>query len=66
LLTDEKSVLQFLPHSGAGASMNQTITKVQNANTATTPDTSMVISSLSAFLSQLRIQASPEETSPAC
>jgi hypothetical protein len=58
-------VLQFRPHSGPGVSMNQTITKVQNANTATAPDTIMVISSLSAFLSQLRIQASPEETPPA-
>jgi hypothetical protein len=65
LLTDENSVLQFRPHSGPGVSMNQTITKVQNANTATAPDTIMVISSLSAFLSQLRIQASPEEPPPA-
>jgi hypothetical protein len=41
--------------------MNQTNTKVQNANTATAPDTTMVMSSLSAFLSHLRICASRKE-----
>jgi hypothetical protein len=58
-LTDENSVLQFLPHSGAGAARNQTNTKVQNANTATQPDTTIVMSSLSACLSHLRICALP-------
>ena len=56
-LTDENSVLQFLPHSGAGDSINQTNTNVQNATTAATPDTTIVTSSLSACLSHLRICA---------
>jgi hypothetical protein len=59
-LTDENSVLQFLPHSGAGVSKNQTSTKVQNAITATQPDKTILISSLSACLSHLRIGALPE------
>jgi hypothetical protein len=41
--------------------MNQTNTKVQKATTATAPDTTMVMSSLSAFLSHLRICASRKE-----
>lgn len=58
-LTDENSVLQFLPQSGAGAARNQTNTKVQNANTATQPEITIVMSSLSACLSHLRICALP-------
>jgi hypothetical protein len=53
--TDENSVLQLRPQSGPEAATNQTITKVQNARTATVPDTSMVMSSPSAFLNHLRI-----------
>jgi hypothetical protein len=56
-LIDENSVLQFLPHSGGDAAMNHTNTKVQNAKTATQPDTTIVMSSLSACLSHLRICA---------
>jgi hypothetical protein len=41
-LTDEKSVAQFRPHSGAGVSTNQTNTNAQNAATAIKPDTTIV------------------------
>jgi hypothetical protein len=57
-------VLQFLPHSGAGATRNQTSTKVQNANTATQPEITIVMSSLSACLSHLRICALPWRNPP--
>jgi hypothetical protein len=54
---DEKSVLQFLPHSGADDSKNQTSTNVQNAITAIKPDRTILMSSLSACLNHLRICA---------
>jgi hypothetical protein len=59
---DENSVLQFLPHSGAGDSKNQTSTNVQNAITATQPDSTILMSSLSTCLSHLRICALPAES----
>jgi hypothetical protein len=61
-LTEENSVLQFLPHSGAEASTNQTSTNAQNAITATQPDRTVLISSLSACLSHLRICPSRQES----
>jgi hypothetical protein len=63
-LTDENSVLQFLPHSGAGDSRYQTSTNVQNATTATQPDMTILMSSLSACLNHLRICALRKELVP--
>jgi hypothetical protein len=60
-LTDENSVLQFLPHSGTGDSRYQTSTNVQNATTATQPDMTILRSSLSACLNHLRICALRKE-----
>jgi hypothetical protein len=62
-LTDENSVLQFRPHSGGDVAKNQTATRVQNASIATQPETTMVMSSLSAFSSHLRISVSSRELS---
>jgi hypothetical protein len=59
-LTEENSVLQFRPHSGAEVSRNHTSTKVQNAITAMHPDKTILTSSLSASLNHLRICALPE------
>jgi hypothetical protein len=61
-LTDENSVLQFLPHSGVDVSRNQTSTNVQNAITATQPDITILMSSPSACFSHFRICLSRQES----